>query len=64
MFRLSFLLPVEGAAHSDEHKSHRSGSEEASSKGGSRSLPPALLGDFDVLRFKNRFLEVDLYGLC
>ena len=56
---------MEGAAHSDEQRSHRSGSEEESSKaGGSRNLPPSLLGDFDVLRFKNRFLEVDRYGVC
>ena len=49
---------VEGA-HSDEQKSHRSDShsDEGSDKRGSRGLPP-LLGDFDVLRFKNRFLEV------
>ena len=49
---------VEGA-HSDEQKSHRSDShsDAGSGKGGNRRLPP-LLGDFDVLRFKNRFLEV------
>ena len=50
------LITVEGA-HSDEQMSHRSDSDEGSSKGGNRRLPP-LLGDFDVLRFKNRFLEV------
>ena len=52
------LFTVEGA-HSDEQNSHRSGSEDGS-KGGSRTLPP-LLGDFDVLRFKNRFLEVGMH---
>ena len=46
---------VEGA-HSDEVRSVRSESDEGS-RGGSRRLPP-LLGDFDVLRFKNTMLEV------